>query len=389
MKSYLSGLKCTLCGCEYSADLPMRLCKECGKILFPKYDISRMQRECSRNIWEDRPNNLWRFFEILPIQDQGSIVTLGEGGTPLLDAPSLAADLGLRRLYIKDESFNPTGTFKARGMATAVSKAKELGQERLTVPSAGNAASALAAYAARAGIEAHVIMPSDVPEANKNECEKLGAHVSLVQGHIGDAAKVAQAKANELGLFDVSTLKEPYRVEGKKTMGLEIARDLGWKLPDVVVYPTGGGTGIIGIHKAFEELLDLGWVNGAQPRFVAVQAEGCKPIVKAFNDGVNEAQSYKNPHTIASGLRVPHPFGDYLILKILKDTDGCAIAVTDKEMIAGVNEVASSEGLFVCPEGAATFAALKILLKQGQIDKDEEVILLNTGTGLKYMDVLP
>ena len=389
MKSYLSHLECTACGCEYSPDVAMRLCKECGKILFPRYDISRMQRECSVKIWEDRPNDLWRFFEILPIQDQRGIVGLGEGGTPLLGAPRLAAELGLRRLYIKDESFNPTGTFKARGMATAVSKAKELGQDRLIVPSAGNAASALAAYAARAGIEAHVMMPSDVPEANKIECEKLGAHVSLVHGHIGDAAKVAQAKANELGLFDVSTLKEPYRVEGKKTMGLEIARDLGWKLPDVIVYPTGGGTGIIGIHKAFEELLELGWVNGSQPRFIAVQAEGCKPIVKAFRDGVHEAQAYDNPHTIASGLMVPYPFGDYLILKILRDTNGYAIAVTDNEMVDGVNEIASSEGLFVCPEGAATFAALKILLKQGQIDKHAEVILLNTGSGLKYMDVLP
>jgi threonine synthase len=316
------------------------------------------------------------------------MITLGEGGTPLLPALSLSKRLGMRRLYIKDEGLNPTATFKARGMAVAVSRAKELGITRLSLPSAGNAAGALAAYAARAGLEAHLFIPRDAPEANRKESAVAGARLTLVEGHLGDAARLAQSKVQEEGLFDLSTLREPYRVEGKKTMGLEIAMDLGWRMPDAIIYPTGGGTGLIGMWKAFQELLDLEWVQGPQPRFIAVQADGCQPIVKAFHEGAEFCQPWLNPKTVAHGLRVPHPFADSLILRVIRETGGTALAVSDREMVDGMKEMAATEGILPCPEGAATLVALRRLLAIGGIGADATVVLLNTGSGLKYLELV-
>jgi threonine synthase len=325
---------------------------------------------------------------LLPVQDSKNVVTLGEGGTPFLRASNLARRLGTRNLYIKDEGMNPTGTFKARGMAVGVSRVKELGITRLALPSAGNAAGALAAYGARAGLETHVFMPRDAPEANRKECAVAGARLTLVEGHIGDAARVMRAQLDKAGVFDLSTLQEPYRVEGKKTMGLEIAMALGWRLPDVIVYPTGGGTGLLGIWKSFEELIELGWVEGPQPRFIAVQADGCQPIVKAFHAGAEVCQPWTNPKTVAHGLQVPQPLADYLILRVLRETGGTALAVTDPEMIEAVKEMHATEGIFPCPEGATALVALKHVLDGGLVGPDDTIVMLNTGSGLKYLELI-
>ncbi|MDP3062070.1 MAG: threonine synthase, partial [Chloroflexota bacterium] len=287
-----------------------------------------------------------------------------------------------------DEGLNPTGTFKARGLSVAVSKAKELGIRRVAMPSAGNAAGALAAYAARAGIEARVFMPKDAPAANRIECQALGAKLTLVDGHIGDAGRLSRQAAASEGLFDMSTLQEPYRVEGKKSMALELAVEMGWQMPDAIIYPTGGGTGIIGMHKAFQEMLSLGWAEGPLPRFIAVQASGCQPIVKAFHAGAVRAEPWPDPQTVAQGLKVPGPFADYLILKVLRETGGTALAVEDAEMLVAVREMASLEGVFACPEGAATLAGLRVLLDQRFFRGDERIVLLNTGTAYKYLDAL-
>ncbi|MFQ5846281.1 MAG: threonine synthase [Candidatus Methylomirabilales bacterium] len=388
MKSYLSHLECTACAGEYQPQQSMRTCAKCGKALFARYDVAGLKRGVSREVFATRPATLWRFFELLPVQDPGHVVTLGEGVTPLLPAVTLGKRLGIHHLYIKDEGLNPTATFKARGMTVAVSRAKELGIRRLSLPSAGNAAGALAAYAARADLEAHLFMPRDAPEANRKEAAVTGARVTLVEGHIGDAGHLARAKSQEEGCFDLSTLQEPYRVEGKKTMGLEIAMDLGWRLPDVILYPTGGGTGIIGMWKVFRELLELGWVEGPQPRFIAVQAEGCQPIVKAFREGAEVCQPWRNPKTVAHGLRVPHPFADALILRAVRETGGTSLAVTDGEMVKGMKEMATAEGIFPCPEGAATLVALKHLLADGVVGPETTVVLLNTGWGLKYLELV-
>lgn len=387
MQSYLTHLECTVCNRQYAYEQPIRTCTTCDKVLYPRYDLQRLRKDMDREQLLDRSPDLWRFFELLPLQDSVNMVTLGEGGTPLLKATDLSSKLGIENLFIKEEGGNPTGSFKARGMAVAVSRAKELGLKRLCVPSAGNAAGALAAYAARAGLEAHVFMPEDAPAANREECVALGANLTLVQGHIGDAGKLSLKRSQELNLFDLSTLKEPYRVEGKKTMGLEIAMDLGWRLPNVIIYPTGGGTGILGMYKAFQELQELGWVTDPQPRFVVVQAEGCHPIVEAFNKGWDASKAWDDPQTIAHGLRVPHPFADYLILEILRNTGGAALTVTDQEMIQATGEMAAAEGIFPSPEGAATLIALKRQLKSGDVSPEESVVLLDTGSGLKYLDM--
>jgi threonine synthase len=333
---------------------------------------------------------MWRYVEVMPVRRPENIVTLGEGLTPLMKAERLGRRFGLGNLYIKDESANPTGSFKARGLSAAVSRAKELGLTRLTMPSAGNAAGALSAYCAAAGMEANVFMPKDAPEANRVECAAYGARLTLVEGFITDAGKVSAAAAAERGLFDVSTLREPYRAEGKKTMGYEIAEQMGWSLPDVIVYPTGGGTGIVGIWKAFDEMEQMGWLprNVKRPRMVCVQAEGCAPLVRAYRAGREHADPFPDPRTIASGLRVPAAIGDYLVLRAVRRSGGTALTVTDDEMVTAVRDMAEYAGVFAAPEGGATLAGLKKLLEQGLVQRGERIVLLNTGSALKYMDVL-
>ncbi len=348
--------------------------------------LDRFKRSSVGETFRTREKSLWRYRELLPLPKDAAPVSLGEGGTPLLPAKKFAADLDVD-LWIKDESLNPTQSFKARGMSVAVSMAKHLGAEKLAVPSAGNAGGALAAYAVRAGLEAHLFMPRDTPRANVIECRELGARVTLIDGLITDCgAEIARRKDKE-GWFDLSTLKEPYRIEGKKTLGYEIAEQLNWKLPDVILYPTGGGTGLIGMWKAFDEMEKLGWIDSKRPRMFSVQASGCAPIVRAFEAGEKFAAEFPNAHTVASGLRVPKAIGDFLMLRILRDSKGGAIAVEDEEIIRAVSEVGSKEGLFVAPEGAACFVALKKLRASGKIDSGEQAVIFNTGSGIKYLDV--
>jgi threonine synthase len=329
---------------------------------------------------------LWRYREVLPVENDANVVSLGEGWTPLFHAERLGRELGIERLYIKDESQNPTQSFKARGMSTAVSMAKELGARKLAVPSAGNAAGALAAYAARAGLECFIFMPDDTPRANVVECEQTGAHVTLMAGLITDCgAEVARRKEAE-GWFDVSTLKEPYRVEGKKTLGYELAEQFNWELPEVIIYPTGGGTGLIGMWKAFDEMEQLGWIGSKRPRMVTVQASGCAPIVRAFETGQRFADEFANAETVASGLRVPKAIGDFLILDAIRASKGTALSVTDAELIAATREIGAAEGIFCAPEGAACLPALKKLLGSGEVSADERIVLFNTGAGVKYLE---
>lgn len=352
------------------------------------YDLDRAAVTLTREGLRDREPTLWRYAEVLPVDDPLNCVTLGEGMTPLLRADRLGNSLGLRHLYIKDESQNPTASFKARGMTTAVSMAKELGLQKLAVPSAGNAAGALAAYAAKAGLEAYIFMPKDTPKANVIECQLAGAQLTLVDGLITDCGQiVAERKATE-GWFDVSTLKEPYRVEGKKTMGYELAEQFDWELPDVILYPTGGGTGLIGMWKAFDEMERLGWIGSQRPRMISVQAAGCAPIVQAIESGLSVGATISNPHTIASGLRVPKAIGDFIMLDILRRSDGTAIAVTDEALLQGVKAINSTEGILAAPEGGACVPALQQLIEQGNIGRDERIVLFNTGSGLKYLEAL-
>ncbi len=329
---------------------------------------------------------MWRWHELLPVRDAANRISLGEGDTPLLRAPRLGEGLGLKWLYLKDEGLNPTGSFKARGLAAAVSRAKELGIQKVILPTAGNAGGALAAYAARAGMQACIIMPQDSPRANIEECRITGAKVELIRGLISDAAVLARAKAEAEGWFDLSTFKEPYRVEGKKIMGYELAEAFDWHLPDVIIYPTGGGTGLVGMWKAFQEMEELGWLaNVARPRLVVVQAEGCAPVVKAFRAGKGACEFWENAQTIASGLRVPKSFADRLILKCLYASDGIAVAVSDEAISHAQRQLAEAEGVFACPEGAATIAGLSQLVQDGWVKADERIIIFNTGTGLKYL----
>jgi threonine synthase len=330
---------------------------------------------------------MWRYRELLPVEDDQHLVSLGEGFTPLLPARRLGERLGMPNLWVKDEGVNPTGSFKARGLAMAVSRAWELGARELVIPSAGNAAGAMAAYAARAGLGAHVFMPVDVPLPFRHECEAYGANVTLVEGLITDCGRAAQTGIEEHGWFSVSTLKEPYRLEGKKTMGYELAEQMGWCLPDVILYPTGGGTGLIGMWKAFEELEALGWIDSPRPRMVTVQTRGCAPIVRAFQQGDEFATPWEDAETVAAGLRVPAAVGDFLMLRALRESGGTAIAVTDKELVDAQMRLSRLVGTFACPEGGATLAALERLMADGWIASDERVLLFNTGTGLKYPDV--
>ena len=383
---HLTHLACAACGKEHDHNVPQNVCTACGKPLFARYDLAAAGRTMTKASLRGRVASLWRYREVLPVRNDADIVTLGEGFTPLLPAPRLAAKHGMKKLYIKDESLNPTASFKARGMTAAVSMAKQLGLKKLAAPSAGNAAGALAAYAARAGMEAHLFMPRDTPRANIIECEQMGAHVTLINGLITDCgAEVAKRKQAE-GWFDVSTLKEPYRAEGKKTLGYELAEQLDWKLPDVILYPTGGGTGLIGMWKAFDEMEKLGWIGHERPRMFSVQASGCQPIVRAFEKGEKFAAEHLGAHTRASGLRVPKAIGDFIMLEALRKSGGGGIAVTDEEMIASTREVGSAEGVFVAPEGAACYAALKHLRDGGTVRADETTVLFNTSTGLKYLE---
>jgi threonine synthase len=380
---FLTYLECSACGLEHEWSHLQNLCLSCHKPLLARVDLTKAARTLTRENLATREKSLWRFREVLPLPGKVKPVSLGEGGTPLVRAEIFCDDLDLS---IKDESLNPTQSFKARGMSVAVSMAKYLGATKLAVPSAGNAGGALAAYAARAGVEAHIFMPRDTPRANVIECREMGAHVTLIDGLITDcAAEISRRKANE-GWFDISTLKEPYRVEGKKTLGYELAEQLNWQLPDVILYPAGGGTGLIGMWKAFDEMETLGWIGKNRPRMFAVQAAGCAPIVRAFEAGEKTAAEIPDAHTIASGLRVPKAIGDFLILKILRESNGGAIAVNDEEMISIAREVGASEGLFICPEGAACFVALKLLRLAGKIASSERVVVFNTGSGIKYLE---
>ena len=388
MKSYLSHLECTYCHQTYDAEIPQRLCNACGKVLYSRYDIDNAKQNFSIGDLSGRAPNMWRYFEMLPVLNVANVVTLGEGFTPIFDAPRLGGRLGYRVLNIKDEGLNPTASFKARGLSAAVSKAKELGIKKLTMPSAGNAAGAMSSYAAKAGLEAHIFMPKDAPDSNKIEVDITGGNLTLIDGLISDAGVISREKAAQMDLFDVSTLQEPYRVEGKKTMGYEIAEQLDWDLPDVIIYPTGGGTGIVGMWKAFQEMEDLGWISNKRPKMFAVQSENCAPIVRAFELDQEFADPWENAKTLASGIRVPSAIGDYLILNSLRESEGGAITVSDEEILAMMRVVGSLEGLFLCPEGAATAVAAQHLLQSGILSEDEKVLLLNTGTGLKYLDMI-
>lgn len=381
--TFLTHLECALCGKTYDADRLWQACPDCGRPLLARYDLEAARRLGRERLIGPEPS-LWRYRALLPLRDDGPIVTLGEGYTPLLPARRLGAELGMPHLYIKEESLNPTASFKARGLAVAVSRALELGVREMVIPSAGNAAGAAAAYAARAGLRLHVFMPRDVPAPFLAECRALGAEITLVDGLITDCGREARKLAQKHGWFDLSTLKEPYRLEGKKTMGYELAEQMGWQLPDVIIYPTGGGTGLVGMWKAFEEMAWLGWIGERRPRMVTVQSAGCAPIVRAFHAGEEFAAPWENAQTVAAGLRVPSAVGDFLILRALRASGGTAVAVPDEALLEGQKWLGRTEGIFACPEGGATLAALKALLDEGWIDAGERVVLFNTGSGLKY-----
>jgi threonine synthase len=379
-------LECTRCGANYPAEQLQRLSACCERPLYPRYDLEAIGRRLRREDLAGRRADLWRYAELLPVRDPANAVALGEGWTPMLDVPRLASRLGVARCWVKDEGQNPTASFKARGLGMAVSRAKELGVSAVALPSAGNAGSAAAAYAAAAGIACHVVVPRDTPSPIVQEMRALGADVELLDGLITDCGAKVAIGAREHGWFDLSTLKEPYRVEGKKTMGYEVAEQLGWQLPDVIVYPTGGGTGLVGMWKAFDEMERLGWIGSGRPKMVCVQAEGCAPIVRAFQNGDEYAEPWQGAHTYASGLRVPRAVGDFLILDALRTSGGTALAVSDDAMREWTVRVGADTGVFCAPEGAATAAAVAALRESGWLTGGESVVLFNTGSGLKYVD---
>jgi threonine synthase len=385
--SFAREIVCARCEKRYGLSQLLNLCT-CGSPLLVRYDLEKVKKVLAPSSLAGRATSLWRYRELLPLQDDSNLISLGEGYTPLLDAKKLAGELGLRRLWIKDEAQNPTGSFKDRGLSLAISRAKELGVKKAAIPSAGNAGGSFAAYAARAEIEAHVFMPRDTPMANQIEVEQYGAKLTLVNGLINDCGRIIAEKKNAEGWFDLSTLKEPYRVEGKKTMGYEIAEQLDWHLPDVIIYPTGGGTGLIGMWKAFGEMEALGWIGAKRPRMVSVQASGCAPIVKAFQENKTAAEPWQNAQTVASGLRVPQAVADFLMLQALRESGGTALSISDAEMLAEIPKVGKAEGIFFCPEGAACVAALRRLFQNGWIEPNDEVLIFNTASGLKYLDVI-
>ena len=385
--SYLHHLECGRCSTVYDADVPQGLCT-CGAPLLARYDLDKVAEACTPDQIAQRPPDLWRYHEILPVRSAAAVVSLGEGMTPLIALPRLGEELDLPRLHMKDEGLLPTGTFKARGATVGISRAKELGVSRVAMPTNGNAGAAWAAYAARAGLEALITMPVDAPVIPRAECAIAGARLYLVNGLIGDAGAIAAGAVANQGYTDVSTLKEPYRLEGKKTMGLELFEQLGWQVPDVILYPTGGGVGLIGIYKALQECQKLGWLGPKVPRLVAVQASGCAPIVKAWEEKAEISEAWKNASTIAFGITVPKALGDFLILKAIYATDGCAIAVDDAEILEAQARLARLEGTFICPEGAACFAAAQKLRQSGWLNSTDEVVIFNTGTGIKYPDTV-
>lgn len=387
--SYLIDLTCSDCGRSFSAKEILTFCPDCQSTLISNYDLNAVRSEVDRDEIQTRPKGMWRWHEMLPVQDPENIVTLGEGDTPLLNIPRVGNDLGLSNLMVKDESSNPTGSFKARGLCAAISRAKELGVKKVIIPTAGNAGGAMAAYAARAGLQALIYMPKDTPNANIQESRIAGAEVILVEGLISDAAGMAGVKAREEGWFDVSTFKEPYRAEGKKIMGYELAEAFNWTLPDVILYPTGGGTGLVGMWKAFAEMEALGWLKDTKrPRMVSVQAEGCAPIPKAFHAGASFCDFWLGAQTVASGLRVPKSFADRIILSNIRESNGTAVAVSDEALIHAQKTLAAKEGIFAAPEGAACLAALEELVKQNWVKPEEKIVIFNTGSGLKYLDAV-
>jgi threonine synthase len=387
--SALSHLECSRDGSRHDADV-VQGTSPLGAPLLARYDLARVAETVTREDVAGRAPTLWRYAELLPVRDPRHVVSLGEGMTPLLDLPAAGARLGVPTLRMKDEAMLPTGTFKARGAAVGVSRARELGVKGIAMPTNGNAGAAWALYGARAGLTATVVMPVDAPEITRRECAASGADLHLVDGLISDAGRIVGELVAASGgrVFDASTLKEPYRIEGKKTMGLEIVEQLGWTQPDVILYPTGGGVGLIGIHKALTELRELGWISGPFPRLVAVQAEGCAPVVEAFERGERVTRPWEKASTVAFGINVPKPLGDFLILDALEETSGTAVAVTDAELLAELGEVTALEGAFVCPEGAAAFAAARRLRASGWLGRDERVVVLNTGAGLKYPETV-
>ncbi len=387
--SYFSHLECSVpCGVgPYDARVEQHLCS-CGAPLLARYDLAAA-RHWQKASLTGRAPNMWRYRELMPLFDGEAPVTLGEGWTPLIHATRLGASLGLRRLFVKDESLNPTNSFKARGLSAAVTRARYLGAHTLSVPSAGNAANAMAAYAAAAGIPAHVFMPRDVKVPFIRESELYGAEVTLVDGLITDAGRIAAEKGKPLGWYDVSTLKEPYRIEGKKTMAYELGEQLDWQYPDWIIYPTGGGTGMVGMWKAFEELEQIGWMPPqSRPRMVSVQAEHCAPIVKAYLDGAERSEMWQNARTVADGLRVPKAVGDFLVLRAVRESGGTALTVSDRDMVAGMREMGALEGISAAPEGGAALHAVRDLVRNGSIRPDDSVVIFNTGGALKYLDVL-
>ena len=381
----ITFLACSVCERTYSAGTPQSLC-ECGGPLLVHYDLAAVRGARGREALRDAPATMWRYAPVLPVADPAHIVTLGEGWTPLLEASRLGPMLGFEDLRIKDEGLNPTGSFKARGLSCAVSMCVELGLRRLAIPSAGNAAGALAAYAARAGLESHIFMPRDVPQSNFIECCAVGAHVTLVDGLISDCGRIVAERSKAEGWFDISTLKEPYRIEGKKTMGYEVAEQLGWELPDAILYPAGGGVGLIGMWKAFAEMQELGWIGAKRPKMIAVQSSGCAPVVRAFEQGQSGVEFWQHAHTVAAGLRVPRPLGDRLMLKAIHESGGTAIAVSDEAILDASLQLAATEGIFAAPEGGACIAALPELRTQGVLRPQDRVVVYNTGSGLKYVE---
>jgi threonine synthase len=383
--STITHLECSQCGKRRAAGEVHNLC-ECGGPLLVRYDLERAKATWSRESLAGEPHSMWRYAPVLPVRNPSSIVSLGEGMTPLLRVDRFGKALGASDVWVKDEGLNPTASFKARGLSCAISMCFELGIRKVAIPSAGNAASAMAAYAAAAGIEAHIFMPRDVPQANYIECKAFGAHVTLVDGLISDCGKIVAQRKDAEGWFDVSTLKEPYRIEGKKTMGYEVAEQFVWELPDAIFYPAGGGVGLIGMWKAFAEMQALGWISGKRPKMIAVQAAGCAPIVRAFERGERKSDFWENAHTVASGLRVPKALGDFLVLDAVRESGGAAVAIGDSDLLDASIELAGAEGIFTAPEGGACVAALRSLLESGFLKKNDRIVIYNTGVGLKYLD---
>jgi threonine synthase len=381
----VTHLECSACGKRREGGVPHNLC-ECGGPLLVRYDLDAVRWSWKPEQFSNARADMWRYSPVLPVADPANIVSMGEGWTPLVRTPRLGELLGATRLWVKDEGLNPTCSFKARGLACAITMCREFGIRKVAIPSAGNAAGALAAYAAAAQIEAHIFMPRDVPQSNFIECKVAGAHVMLVDGLISDCGRIVAERKTAEGWFDVSTLKEPYRIEGKKTMGYEVAEQFDWQLPDAILYPAGGGVGLIGMWKAFAELEELGWIGAHRPKMIAVQSEGCQPVVRAFEQGSDRCEFWSDAATVASGLRVPKPLGDDLMLRAIRESSGCAVAVSDPDLLDGALQLASLEGIFAAPEGGACVAAVRKLIRAGFLRANERIVIYNTGSGVKYLE---